>query len=416
MLSVESKWTVCFSREVILDSKHSRPLLLQRRRHRLTEEDLPKALGSRREGPSGRKPQQACISYFKGNCTDPSCFFFFGILTYVKITYLNRDANSATNVFSDILRLTGSPVKSRRKVVGKDQLPCWRSQYSLVACPKRQRRAIEEVYSTEELKIGIKLHHQLLQGHMAPHTNRERKGPSQGVIQKCEPQERNPCAPKFEDTGGNLATRTMRSQRTMKFHEKANKLKIKDKATFFSPAEAWVMPPPSSKKPEVREFMVDFQSIDAHAEPKRFKLSRIGNPSKVQEHHNGDFFQVGSAYKWGSTSEFSRPWALRDGANPRWHACSLVIGVFCEEHGCTNEWASGQKQHLTKNGKTILCKKEKFVPIVLPGLSSSSSASSSSTSEPQDTSGMSPARLRSDDTHAQASGNRGDPTKTKIKN
>ena len=94
----------------------------------------------------------------------------------------------------------------------------------------------------------------------------------------------------------------------------------------------------------------------------------------------------------------------------------LSLGVLCEEHGGANEWASGQKQHLTKNGKTILCNKEKFVLIVLPGLSSSSSASSSCTSEPLDSLGMSPARLRSDDTHAQTSGNRGDPTKTKIKN
>ena len=56
---------------------------------------------------------------------------------------------------------------------------------------------------------------------MAPHTNRERKGPSQGVIQKSEPQERNPSAPKFEDTGGNFATRTMRSQRSMGISRKS---------------------------------------------------------------------------------------------------------------------------------------------------------------------------------------------------
>ena len=37
----------------------------------------------------------------------------------------------------------------------------------------------------------------------------------------------------------------------------------------------------------------------------------------------------------------------------------LSLGVLCEEHGCANEWTSGQKQHLTKNGKTILCNKEK---------------------------------------------------------
>ena len=44
-----------------------------------------------------------------------------GILPYVKITKLNRDANSATSVFSDVLRLTDSPAKSQRKVVEKDR-------------------------------------------------------------------------------------------------------------------------------------------------------------------------------------------------------------------------------------------------------------------------------------------------------
>ena len=29
--------------------------------------------------------------------------------------------------------------------------------------------------------------------------NRERKGPSSGIIQKREPHERNPCAPSFEE-------------------------------------------------------------------------------------------------------------------------------------------------------------------------------------------------------------------------
>ena len=57
----------------------------------------------------------------------------------------------------------------------------------------------EEVFSTEELKIVINLRRHILQGTWHHRKIRERKGPSQGVIQKCEPQERNPCAPKFED-------------------------------------------------------------------------------------------------------------------------------------------------------------------------------------------------------------------------
>ena len=55
------------------------------------------------------------------------------------------------------------------------------------------------------------------------------------------------------------------------------------------------------------------------------------------------------------------------------------LGKLCAEHGYSCEWVSGQKHHLTKNGKKILCNTENFVPVVVPGLSSSSSVSSSPT-------------------------------------
>ena len=46
------------------------------------------------------------------------------------------------------------------------------------------------------------------------------------------------------------------------------------------------------------------------------------------------------------------------------------------------EWINGQKPHLTKNGIRIPCSTENFVPIVVPGLSSSSSGSSSTSKTP----------------------------------
>ena len=75
--------------------------------------------------------------------------------------------------------------------------------------------------------------------------------------------------------------------------------------------------------------------------------------------------------------------------------------------------ANGQKPHLTKNGKIVLCKTEHFVPVVVPGLSSCSGASSSSTSFPQDSPSncSSPASLRSDDV---VSGNQRDHPKPKT--
>ena len=51
----------------------------------------------------------------------------------------------------------------------------------------------------------------------------------------------------------------------------------------------------------------------------------------------------------------------------------LSLGKLCDENGYSYEWINGQKPHLKKNGIRIICNTENFVPIVVPGLSSSSS-------------------------------------------
>ena len=76
----------------------------------------------------------------------------------------------------------------------------------------------------------------------------------------------------------------------------------------------------------------------------------------------------------------------------------LSLGKLCDEHGYTHECVSGKQPRLTKQGKNFLCKTENFVPMVLPGLSSSSSTSPSqdSLSTPTSTS-SSPGSERSDE-------------------
>ena len=56
----------------------------------------------------------------------------------------------------------------------------------------------------------------------------------------------------------------------------------------------------------------------------------------------------------------------------------LSLGKLCDEHGYSYEWINGQKPHLIKKGIRVPCNTENFVPIVVPGLSTSSSSSSSS--------------------------------------
>ena len=58
----------------------------------------------------------------------------------------------------------------------------------------------------------------------------------------------------------------------------------------------------------------------------------------------------------------------------------LSLGKLCDENGYSYEWINGQKTHLIKDGIRIICNTENFVPIVVPGLSSSSSPGSSSSS------------------------------------
>ena len=54
----------------------------------------------------------------------------------------------------------------------------------------------------------------------------------------------------------------------------------------------------------------------------------------------------------------------------------LSLGKLCDENGYSSEWINGQKPHLVNNGIQMQCDTENFVPIVVPGLSTSSSSSS----------------------------------------
>ena len=60
----------------------------------------------------------------------------------------------------------------------------------------------------------------------------------------------------------------------------------------------------------------------------------------------------------------------------------LSLGKLCDENGYSYEWTNGPKPHLIKNEIRIPCNTENFVPVVVPGLSSSSSGSSSTSKTP----------------------------------
>ena len=95
--------------------KDNRPLLYQKRRYRLTEINHSMVQASEEQVFLEKEAEmRADISSRESARTR---HVVIGTLMCVSISSLNQDANMAKNVDSNTLRLMGSPVQSRRKVV-----------------------------------------------------------------------------------------------------------------------------------------------------------------------------------------------------------------------------------------------------------------------------------------------------------
>ena len=117
--------------------------------------------------------------------------------------------------------------------------------------------------------------------------------------------------------------------------------KEKDKATFYFPAEEWVLPAASTKEPEEREFVVDSEA-SMHMFSKRDLNSAELEHEDIEKSDDGDDGQRRSAIKRRSNGlcqgiGFIRVMLLED------IPAVLSLGKLCEDHGKTCHWTSGQK-------------------------------------------------------------------------
>ena len=159
------------------------------------------------------------------------------------------------------------------------------------------------------------------------------------------------------------------------------KLKEHQRATFFSPSENRCLPAPTLK-PEEREFVLD-SGAAMHMISKKKDLSDaemdtltkscsativITANGEVQTHEEATVY----------VKELDIFLTMKVLENT---PAVLSLGKLCDENGYSYEWINGQKPHLIKNGIRIICNTENFVPIVVPGLTSSSSTSSSTSRE-----------------------------------
>ena len=170
------------------------------------------------------------------------------------------------NVISDMLRQKERPAKEQRKVGQKGSVAILKesTQWCCVSQDSYPRKSILH----EPGKLGSNHTVKFSKGTWHHIKNfGERKGPSRGKIQKCEPLERNPCASRIngKNTRRNLCNKKSAPAEYYGICRKSVYM-------FYSPTEAMAMRAPTSKIPKEREFVVDSGaswSINAHAEQKK---------------------------------------------------------------------------------------------------------------------------------------------------
>ena len=212
---------------------------------------------------------------------------------------------------------------------------------------------------------------------IARHAESRDQNPSLGMICPGEPRQRSTNAPKFEDRSQEEAQWQEQGAReaAWKRAKSVLKLKEKNKATFFSLSETRCLPA-SNLKPEEREFVVD-SGASMHMISKKDlndaemdTLTKSCSPTIVIT-ANGEVQTNEEATVYVKELDIFLTMKVIENT-----PAVLSLGKLYNENGYSYEWINGQKPHLIKNGIRIQCKTENFVPIVVPGLSTSCSSGS----------------------------------------
>ena len=218
---------------------------------------------------------------------------------------------------------------------------------------------------------------------IARHTKIRDQNPSLGYICPGEPHERSPNAPKFEDRSQDETEWQEQGAReaAWKLAKNVFKLKEHERAAFFSSPENRCHVA-STLKPEEREFVVD-SGASMHmiskkdlSEAEMDTLTKSCSPTIVIT-ANGEVQTHEEAIVYVKDLDIFLTMKVLENT-----PAVLSLGKLCDGNGYSYEWINGQKPHLIENGIRIICNTENFVPIVVPGLSSSSSGSSSTSKTP----------------------------------
>ena len=130
--------------------------------------------------------------------------------------------------------------------------------------------------------------------------------------------------------------------------------KKEDKATFYSPSEEWFVRAASTIKLEEREFVVDSRA-SMHKFSKReltcaeLETMRISKKPTTVMTANGEVQTREEASEHVKELDFFVTDMLLEET-----PAVLSLGKLCEDHGCTDHWASGRKPQLTKKARKLI--------------------------------------------------------------
>ena len=189
-----------------------------------------------------------------------------------------------------------------------------------------------------------------------------------------DPHQRNPNAPKFEDRSQEETEWREQGAReaAWKLAKSVLKFKEENKATFFSLSEHRCLPA-STLKPEEREFVVDYGASMHMISKKDLNdaemdtLTKSCSPTIVIT-ANGEVHTHEEATVYVKELDIFLTTKVHENT-----PAVLSLGKLCDENGHSNEWIT-VKNHISL--KTGFGYNATFVPIVVPGLSTSSSSGS----------------------------------------
>ena len=167
----------------------------------------------------------------------------FGILPCVIITKLNQDANMAKKCrfrHDD----DEAPSKKSKKESAKGSVASLKEEVQIGCVSQDSDPKKSTLRKLGELRLNASAGHTVKFSGSTWHRIkiREREGPCRGIIPKCEPHERNPCAPRFEDRSHEETSREKSWAREAAWNLAKTFIssKNKDKTIFYSPVEAKV--------------------------------------------------------------------------------------------------------------------------------------------------------------------------------